>query len=118
MESDKAIMAFSQSEKIKSGLIWISQAIGLLEGLQDGERRGGDRVISALLRMIGHEVALAGVLVRGEPWEEIEPFLDKAIAMVDSGVSQEAGIHLSKALSKVTNIGQRSMTSLKENGLL
>jgi len=118
MESDKAIMAFSQSEKIKTGLIWILQTIELLEGLSDEGKKGGERVVSTLLQMIGHEIRLAGALVAGEPWEEIEPFLHRATVMVDSGVAREAGIHLSRALSKVTNIGQRAMTCLRQKGLL
>jgi hypothetical protein len=38
--------------------------------------------------------------------------------MFDSGIGEEALIHLSRALSKVTNIGQQSMSYLKETGLL
>ena len=38
--------------------------------------------------------------------------------MIDSGVAPEAVIHLTQALSQVTSIGHRSMTVLKEEGLL
>ena len=38
MEVDKAIMAFSQSEKVKAGLIWISQVLEILRGMPDQER--------------------------------------------------------------------------------
>jgi hypothetical protein len=33
-------------------------------------------------------------------------------------VSQEAGYHLTRALSHVTDIGQRSMNELRDRGLL
>ena len=50
--------------------------------------------------------------------EGIGPHFEKAIAMIDSGVGEEATVHLSKALSMVTNIGQQSMLFLKEKDLL
>ena len=118
MEIDKAILAFSQSEKIKAGIIWISHALDMLQTLPGAEKKGGERMISALLNMIGHEIRLAKTVAGGEEWLEIEPYIDKALVMVDSGVGQEANQHLSKALSKTTNIGQQSMTFLSEKKLL
>jgi hypothetical protein len=38
--------------------------------------------------------------------------------MINSGVASESLHHLTQALSQVTNIGQRSMTQLKTEGLL
>jgi len=118
MEISNSIMAFSQSEKIKSGLIWISQALEMLKGLSNGERGGGEKMLSALLNMIGHEIQLAKTVAGGAEWDEIEPYIDKAVVMVNSGVGHEATVHLSMALSKVTNIGHQSMTFLKEKSLL
>jgi hypothetical protein len=48
----------------------------------------------------------------------MESHIEKALIMVDSGVGEEAIPHLSKALSKVTNVAQQSMSLLKESGLL
>ena len=118
MEIDKAILAFSQSEKIKAGIIWISHALDMLQGLPGAEKKGGEKMINAVLNMIGHEIRLAMTVAGGEGWLEIEPHIDKALVMVDSGVGHEANVHLSKALSKTTNIGQRSMTFLSEQKLL
>jgi hypothetical protein len=118
METDKAILAFSQSEKIKSSLIWLSQALALLGGLPQGERKGGERVIGALLGMVGNEIGLARTVTGNEAWNEIGSHIERAVNMVDSGVGQEATIHLTRALSRVTNIGLESMTILKERALL
>jgi hypothetical protein len=118
MEINEAIMAFSQSEKIKAGLIWVSQSVNLLEGLAGGEKAGGEKVINAVLNMVGHEIKLARAVGGDRGWEEIEPFLEKALVMVHSGVGEEANAHLSKALSKITNIAHESMTLLKGKGLL
>jgi len=38
--------------------------------------------------------------------------------MINSNVAHEAGYHLTQALTQVTTIGQRSMTILKDDGLL
>ncbi len=118
MEINEAIMAFSQSEKIKAGLISISQSLEVLRGLAGGEIRGGEKIINVLLGMIDHEVRLAMTVTRHEEWNDVGPYIDKAVVMVNSGVGHEATVHLSKALSKVTTIGQQSMTFLKEKGLL
>ena len=118
MKTKEAIMAFSQSEKIKAGLIWISQALELLNSVQENERKGGYRMANALINMVAHEVGLARAVVGGDQWNEIESLLDRAGIMVQSGVGHEAIIHISKALSNVTSIGQRSMTFLKEESLL
>ena len=118
METDKAILAFSQSEKIKAGLIWISQALELLQGLYGAERKGGEIVLDVMLRMISQETQLARTVVDSEIWDEMDIHLGRAVSMVNSGVGHEATIHLSRALSQVTNIGLQSMTALREKDLL
>jgi hypothetical protein len=40
------------------------------------------------------------------------------MVMVDSNVTQESVYHLTQALSKVTSIGQQSLSCLKDKGLL
>jgi hypothetical protein len=118
MKTNEAIMAFSQSEKIKAGLIWASQAIQLLPGLPEDQRRGAERIVYTLLSMISKEIDLARILTRHEAWIEVEPWVERALIMIDSGIGHEGGVHLTRALSKVTNIGQESMTILKERELL
>lgn len=118
MNSNEAIMAFSQSEKIKTGLIMIVGSLELLKHLAGEEKRGASRIIYMDLSMLGHEVGLAKVVTGHEEWNEVERLLNKALVMFDSGIGEEALIHISRALSQVTNIGQRSMSYLKKNGLL
>lgn len=118
MKTNETITAFSQSEKIKAGIIWVSQMIEFLEGLPGEQRKGGERVVRMLLGMVAQEMALARVLTRSDHWREGESHVEKAVVMVESGVAEEALLHLSKALSKVTNIAQASMSLLKESGLL
>ncbi|OPX35890.1 MAG: hypothetical protein B1H11_08495 [Desulfobacteraceae bacterium 4484_190.1] len=118
MKIQEAIMAFSQSEKIKSGLIWVSQTLELASALPLPEKQGAERVIKALMDMIIHEIRLAKSIFGYGPWGEIEESIDKAIVMINSGVGTESVVHLTKSLSLVTTIGHRSMSFMKEEGLI
>jgi hypothetical protein len=118
MQTDKTIISFSQSEKVKAGILWVSNALQIAESLSPGEKKGAEKIISHMTSMIIHEIKLAGLVSGSQAWAVIEPDMDKVIIMIDSGVSQEAIMHLTSALSKVTNIGQQSMTALKEDKLL
>jgi len=114
----EAVMAFSQSEKIKAGLIWVSQTVDQSVSLPEFEKKGATGVIRTTLAMIYHELHLAGKLGGGELWREIEKHVDMALVMIDSQILPEATFHLTRALSGVTTIGQRAMTVLKDQGLI
>jgi hypothetical protein len=118
MTPREAVMAFSQSEKIKAGLIWVSLAVDQSVTLPELEKKGAAGVIRTTLAMIYHELHLAGKLGGGDSWREIEKHLDMALVMIDSQVLPEAIFHLTRALSRVTTIGQRAMTVLKDQGLI
>ncbi len=118
MDTNEAIMAFSQSEKVKSGLIWVSQALEALGGLREHERKGAEKAIHLFTRMVFQEVRLARKIAGHGAWEQIEKEMDQAMVMIDSGVATECAVQLTRALSLVTNIGHHSMTFLKERGLL
>jgi len=79
---------------------------------------GAAGVIRTTLAMIYHELHLAGKLGGGDLWREIEKHLDMALVMIDSQILPEATFHLTRALSRVTTIGQRAMTVLKDQGLI
>ena len=118
MNKQKAIIAFSQSEKIKAGLIWMTQTLEIYTGLSGTDRQGADAVIKAIVGMIAHEVHLAHRMTADDTWKDVEKHIDMALVMINSQVLQESGFHLTRALSQVTSIGQRSLTVLKEEGLL
>ena len=118
MTVQKAIMAFAQSEKIKSGLIWVSQLLERVRGLSGSEKQGGERAIRAVIGMIDQEVRLAKTIAVDPAWEDVEKRIDQAMVMINSGVAPESIVHLTQALSQVTGIGHRSMSYLKEQGHL
>ena len=118
METGKAILAFSQSEKIKEGILWSSNTLSMLDGIQESEKKGAEKIINTLVNMVGQEVKLAQMVSGMKEWDDVESYIDKAVLMLNSGVGREAVEHLSRALSVVTTIGQRAMQTLKDRGLL
>lgn len=118
MKVQEAIMAFSQSEKIKSGLIWVSQALELLRDMPEPERHGGEKAIKVIIEMLIHEIHLAKKVAGDVSWGDIDRHIDQALVMINSGVAPESVTDLTRALTQATNVGQRSMSFLKEQGLL
>jgi len=118
MNIQEAVMAFSQSDKIKSGIIWVSHALELIGGISITEQRGAERVIETIIAMITHEINLARKLSRDASWDEVEKHIDLAMVMINSKMAQESVFHLTRALSQVTGIAHRSMSVLKDKGIL
>ena len=118
MQTSQAIKAFSQSEKIKTGLIWANQIVEVCIALPDSEKQGGERILKTLINMIASEIHIAKNAAPHEMWLAAAKDVDTALVMLNSGVVHDAGYHLTQALSKVTTIGQQSMGLLVEKGLL
>ncbi len=118
MTKGEAIMAFSQSEKVKAGIIWISSVLEMSEGLKGPDKLGAERAVGVFLDMVVHDVGLSERVAPDPGWKDVREGLEKAVAMVNSGVQGEALHHLTRALSRVTTIGGRAMVLLKENELL
>ena len=118
MQIRDAITTFSQSEKIKAGLIWTTQVIEMYKTLPEGDKSVAEKIIKAFVDMIGSEILICRKSAPNELWTEVEKNIDTAMIMINSRVTHEAGYHLTQALTQVTTIGQRSMSTLKDNGLL
>ncbi|MBT8364571.1 MAG: hypothetical protein KJP23_07670 [Deltaproteobacteria bacterium] len=118
MNTADVITTFSQSEKIKGGLIWATQTVELFKALPEADKPGAEKIIRSLVDMIGSEILICKKTAPNELWLEVEKNIDTAMVMINSNVAHEAGYHLTQALTQVTTIGQRSMTILKDDGLL
>lgn len=118
MQTRQAIISFSQSEKVKSGLIWCTQCRQQQAGLPEPESRGAMKLLHSLVGMISSEVQLARQASGDEVWLEVDKCLNNARVMITSGVGHDADFHLTQALSQVNRIGQKAMTFLIENGLM
>ena len=52
MQVNQAIIAFSQSEKLKSGIIWANQIVEMHIALSEPEKPGAERVLNTLINMM------------------------------------------------------------------
>lgn len=118
MHANQAIKSFSQSEKIKSGLIWATQMAEMCNAFPESDKPAAERMLKAMVGMIGNEIHIAKKSAPNEFWLKAEKDVETALVMMASGAVHELGYHLTQALSKVTTIGQQSMTFLVEKGLL
>lgn len=118
MNAKTAITALSQSEKIKSGILWATQLVEMLAEMGQAEKQGAEKSVKALITMMGHESVLTRRTTRDSSWVDIEKDLDMALVMINSGVAHEATYHLGRALRQVAGIGSRSMSFLIEIGVL
>ena len=75
-------------------------------------------MLKALVTMIDSEIQIARTFAPHGTWIDVRKDVDTAMVMVNSGVAQESGFHLTRALTKVTSIGQQAMGLLVEKGLL
>ena len=118
METNEAIKAFAQSEKLKSALIWASQLSEVCLALAEADKPGAEKIIRSMVSMIGNEIGIAQKAAPHDDWQAAGKDINTALVMLNSGVAHEAGYHLTQALSKITIIGQQSMSLLIEKGLL
>lgn len=118
MESKSAIIGFSQSEKIKAGLIWANQCIDMISGLPPSDRSGVEKLMGAYVDMVAVELSVARKMAPDERWQEALQHMNRASVMIRSNVIHEAPFHLSKALTVVTSIGHETMTDLVAKKLL
>lgn len=118
MTNAEAITALTQSEKIKTGILWIIQDLEILAGLPVPEKMGAERIIRANLHQLYSEIMLADRLAQPEVWQAVKKCVNDAVTMANSGVIQEVSYHLTQAVSQVTTVSQRCMTRLKEDELL
>jgi hypothetical protein len=118
MNISEAILSFSQSEKIKSGLIWASHLSEICESIPQNQRNGAEKILETLIDMIGHETRLTGNMIREKAWVEAGQSINMALVMIRSKVPEESSFHLTNAITRVTSFGQRAMIYLQDQGCL
>ncbi len=118
MNISEAILSFSQSEKIKSGLIWAIHLSEICESIPQNQRNGAEKILETLIDMIGHETRLTENMIREKAWVEAGESINMALVMVRSKVPEESSFHLTNAISRVTSFGQRAMIYLQDQGCL
>ena len=113
----RAVSAYAQSEKVKSGLIWICQIAEQVAAMEGAGRQQGVLLLETLARLVAGESELAGRVTGDRRWHEIGEKINMALVMIRSGVPQETGFHLTQAICRVTRIGGQAAATLRERGL-
>lgn len=113
----QAVKAYAQSEKVKSGLIWISQVADQVAAVDGPGRQQGLTLLKILAHLVADESDLAGRITGEKEWYEVGKKINMALVMIDSGVPQETAFHLTRALTRVTRLGGRAASVLRQNGL-
>ena len=116
-EVKEAVSAYTQSEKVKSGLIWICQVADQVAAIEGPGRQQGILLLQTLAHRVADESDLAGGVTGDRRWHEISQKINMALVMINSGVPQETTFHLTQALTRVTRIGGQAASVLKENNL-
>lgn len=114
----RQILSFTLAEKIKSGLVWSTQILEAAMGRPAMEKRAAEETVRLLISMVGGETRLALKVTGDDEWMEAGKDIDLALVMMESGVPQEGAWHMTRALTKVTAIGQRALSELKRRGLV
>ena len=114
MNISEAIVSFSQSEKIKSGLLWAIHLSEMRESIPQSQRSTADKFLETLVDMIGHEVEITKNILREKTWIEAEQSINTALVMIRSKVPEESAFHLTHAITRVTSSGHKALTFLRK----
>ncbi|MDJ0781983.1 MAG: hypothetical protein QNJ22_08420 [Desulfosarcinaceae bacterium] len=110
------ILAYTQSEKVKAGLIWLSQGLLQFPDASAPRQRAAETLSLSILAMIRDEVQLGWRLTREIAWQKADEHLQQAAAMIHSGVAHDAPWHLTLALRHITAVGQAAHRRLADRG--
>ncbi len=105
MALDPDILVYVQSEKVKAGLIWLSQGLLQIQGQPPARPAAAETLALAILEMVRDEVQLGWRLTRHEAWQRADGHLQQAAVMMRSGVAHDAPWHLTLALRHITGPG-------------
>ena len=115
MEKSDAIWSYTQSEKIKAGMIWLTQCVENCVHFPGPQKTGAERLLRQLIGMIAIEIQLIRKLTDNPAWTSAEKHLNQAIVMINSGVVQEVPFHVARALSQVI-MGTQAASSSAPGG--
>ena len=114
----KNILGFMYAERLKSALIITGQLLDGLLDLKEGERAGGLKMFSFFIKGVTSEMRLAANVMEDLDWNGLSGQLNLMEGYARLGHMEAARQELSHALSRVTTLGGRAMTFLKEADLL
>ena len=106
MPLEPDILAYTQCEKVKAGLIWLSQGMLPFKDQLPARPAAAEQLVLSILAMIRDEVHLGWRLTGEAGWRQADGHLQQAVTMIRSGVAHDAPWHLTLALRQITALGQ------------
>jgi len=114
----KNILGFMYAERLKSALIITGQLLDALGDLKEGEWVGGLKMFSFFIKGVASEMRLAANVMEDLDWNGLSGQLNLMEGYARLGQMEAARQELSHTLSRVTTLGGRAMSYLKETDLL
>jgi hypothetical protein len=112
MPLEPDILAYVQCEKVKAGLIWLSQGMLQFENQPPARPAAAEKLALSILAMIRDEVQLGWRLTGEARWQKADGHLQQAATMIRSGVAHDAPWHFTLALRQITALGQAALRRL------
>ena len=107
------ILAYCQSEKVKAGLIWMSQGMLQFQGRPAARPGAAEELALSILAMLRDDIQLGWRLTGEEAWQRADEHVQRAVAMIHSGVAHDAPWHLTLALRRITALGEAAHARLE-----
>jgi len=112
------ILDFMYAERLKSSLMITGQLLDVIVDLKEGERAGGLKMFSFFVKGVSSEARIAANVMEDLDWDGLSGQLNLIEGYARLGQMEAARQELSHTLSRVTTLGGRAMTYLKEADLL
>lgn len=113
MPLEPDILAYAQCEKVKAGLIWLSQGMVLFENPPPARPKVAEKLTLSILTMMRDEVQLGWRLTGEAGWRKADGHIQQAATMIHSGVAHDAPWHLTLALRQITALGRAAYLRLE-----
>jgi hypothetical protein len=115
MPLEPDILAYVQCEKVKAGLIWLSQGMLQFDNQPPNRPAAAEKLALSILTMMRDEVQLGRRLTGEARWQKADAHLQQAATMIRSGVAHDAPWHLTLALRQITALGQAAHRRLADH---
>ena len=112
MNTRKAILTYMYAERIKSELIIASSLLAAMNGLEDNERLGAEKMMGSFLEALAGEIRIAQHVERSMNFIGAERKIMEAVGKVKLHEISEINQCISEALSLITTCSAGAMKVL------
>ena len=114
----KVVVAFHYAEKIKSNLIMATNLRGALNGMNDSEVVGAEKLLKAYFDSLITEVNIAAKASGVQRFEDVRTKLEEAASLLKEHNYSEPMKLVAKAMSITTTAANEAAETLSKKGLI